>query len=218
MSENKTRFSSIVLFVLISVLLSCEQDQSQNQSISLSEDQFGSVSGAVYIKFPGGGVIPYLAIKEGREIRCLFTEEGRFLYECTGQYNDFDTELRIQYSYKGNNSDLMDACRSNPLCQYEGVDAVDFDGTYSFSNLLIGKYEVKVGALHIEKESKFVNSECFAIKDNGDKLSVEGVNLNFSVWGSSFYQTVGSETIADITVLAKYWATRYPTLRCEVIE
>ncbi|MDD3887449.1 MAG: hypothetical protein PHN19_01610 [Patescibacteria group bacterium] len=217
MLENKTRFFSVVIFVLISVLLSCEQDQSQNQTITLSEDQFGSVSGSIYIRFPGGGVIPYSAMKEGRKIQCVFVEDT-YKHECNGQYNDFETELRIRYSYKGNNSDLIDACRSNPLCQYEGIDTPDFDGTYSFSNLLIGGYEVKVEAPLNGKESKFVDSECFIIEDDGSKRSIGSDSLRFNVYQTSFYQTVGSETVADITLTAVYVWSNKPTIRCEVIE
>jgi len=214
MSKNKTRFFSVVIFVLISVLLSCEQDQSQNQSITLSEDQFGSVSGSIYIRFPGGSIIPYSAMKEGRKIQCVFIEDT-YKHECTGQYNEFNTELRIRYGYMGDDSELMDACRSNPLCQYYGIDTVDFDGTYSFSNLLIGQYEVKTEP---SVESWLIDPNCFIIEDDGDKKSIEGESLRFRVYQTSFYQTVGSETVADITLAAVYAWNSKPTIRCEVVE
>ncbi|MBI2668922.1 hypothetical protein HYX14_03705 [Candidatus Woesearchaeota archaeon] len=204
------------------VSASCEQEQSQ--SISISADQLGSVRGEAYLEISTGGVIPYSAIKQGKKIRCSYRKTSG-TFRCIGRYNNFG--LSVKYEYLGDNNKLKDACESSPLCQYEGIDTVDFDGTYSLSNLLIGKYNVNVnphGEKNIELDRN--DSECWSVIDSNNEAvkSDSYADMNLLVDDKNITQSVGYDTNADITIPTRLSPNscdancNASTFKCEVVD
>mgnify|MGYP002630364476 CR=1 FL=1 len=190
-------------------LLGC---QYQEQSITISNDQLGSISGDSHINMPDGSFMSWAEART--ETTCSRRWSGQdTILRCSGIFQELTTEPRVSFSYDGAYGDVVSACNQDSRCQTSAEAYVTASGQYSQGNLLVGSYTaITRGDTSFTMELNFFDPEdgdpvfenCERSDDNGDTWrpmsasSGHAQYFEFRLAGDNSSLSIGSDTLFDL--------------------
>ena len=172
----RTRYFLVSTLLLLCLCSACAE---QEQSLSVSADQLGNISGAVFFSARNGEFSVGDVFDDG--LSCQIVGETG-MRPCTSS-----PEIRVRLEAVS----PSEACDEDARCQNSGSDTVDRDGTYSVSNLVVGNYRL---------EAEYYSNLSSPYNDQ-ENCYLEGVGaFVVRVNDEETTQNVSTNTTADIVM------------------
>lgn len=141
-SARRFAISFLVLMQLVLFASGCGGDE--DQSVMITADDLGTVSGSLHLRFPSGRTIPLGALSQEVFVSCSFDLPSGERVSDTVGVTQVPTLGTVKFRFIGSES-LMAAYRDSGLgCEERESAYIEDDGTYEESGLLRDEYEISM--------------------------------------------------------------------------